>query len=196
MSAFESEVAEVEHLLTLSTYAGTKSVLELHLNKLKKVESDRIAREQAALRPKVDTPVSSVPVSAHNAKLNFIPIEDFAWDQGEYNSPTISIFIDLDGVGAAKDRVQADFYENSFDLKVTDLNGKNYRLLKDNLEKNIVPGSCKCVVKANKLVLKLQKVKGEYSYEHWSSLTSKKKKDESAGAAKKDKDPMGGKYKE
>ena len=33
-------------------------------------------------------------------------------------------------------------------------------------------------MKKDKIVLKLQKVKGEYSYEHWSSLTAKKKREE------------------
>lgn len=43
-------------------------------------------------------------------------------------------------------------------------------------------------MKKDKIVLKLQKVKGEYSYEHWSSLTAKKKREE----AESKKDPMGG----
>ena len=38
------------------------------------------------------------------------------------------------------------------------LNGVNYRLLKDNLEKDIVPGSSKFIVKRDKVVIKLQKV--------------------------------------
>ena len=41
-----------------------------------------------------------------------------------------------------------------------------------------------------KVVIKLQKVKGEYSYEHWAGLTSKNKRDSTAEVEKK-KDPMG-----
>ena len=95
-------------------------------------------------------------------------------------------------MGEAKDRVEANFSDNAFDLKVTDLKGKNYRLLKDNLEKNIVPSGCKCVVKSNKIVLKLQKVKGPHSYEHWNHLTAKKKASDAAGKSKKE-DPTAGK---
>jgi len=63
------------------------------------------------------------------------------------------------------------------------------RLLKDNLDKDIIPDKSRVVVKKNKIVLKLAKVKGEYSYEHWNNLTAKKSREE-----KKDtkKDPMGG----
>jgi hypothetical protein len=194
MSGFSSEIAEVEHLLSIATHAGVQAVLTAHKTKLQKAEADQQKREAAAAQSQSATPAAT-PVAAIPtvSKILYTPIEDFAWDQGEYNSPTVSIFIDLDGVGAAKDRVESNFTTNGFDLKVTDLNGKNYRLLKDNLEKNIVPDKCKCVVKNNKIVLKLQKVKGEYSFDHWNSLTAKKKKDDATAAGAK-KDPMGGEY--
>lgn len=201
MSEFSSELAETEHLISLATFSGIKALLQAHAAKLKKAEAERINRENATTAASV---ASSSTNSASVEKLSstsaaplfkgtFIPIEGYAWDQGEYNSPVVSIFIDLDGVGTVKDRVEVNFTKSSFDLKVTDLNGKNYRLYKDNLEKNIVPDKSKFIVKSNKIVLKLQKVKGEFSYDHWSSLTAKKKKTEDAVADTK-KDPMGGTF--
>jgi len=71
---------------------------------------------------------------------NFVPIEDFAWDQGSYNSPIVTVYVELDNVGSVKDSVKVDFTQSSFDITVTNLNGKNYRLFKDNLEKDIIPG--------------------------------------------------------
>jgi len=44
-------------------------------------------------------------------------------------------------------------------------------------------------VKKDKIVLKLQKIKGEYSYDSWTSLTAKKKREETEASKK---DPMGG----
>ena len=41
----------------------------------------------------------------------------------------------------------------------------------------------------DKVILKLAKVKGEYSFEHWTALTSKKSKEQKEA---KKKDPMGG----
>ena len=32
-------------------------------------------------------------------------------------------------------------------------------------------------MKKNKIILKLQKIKGEYSFEHWTNLTAKKPRD-------------------
>jgi hypothetical protein len=66
--------------------------------------------------------------------------------------------VELENVGTVKDNVTCDFTNCSFDLKVHGLNGKNYRLINDNLEKDIVPGQSKFVVKKNKVVITLQKV--------------------------------------
>jgi calcyclin binding protein len=43
-----------------------------------------------------------------------------------------------------------------------------------------VAASSKFVVKKDKVILKLGKVKGEYSYDSWSSLTAKKGKKDTA----------------
>lgn len=187
------EITETENLLNSATFDGVKSVLRGHLEKLRKQQ----VQQQTAtapvpimeVTPKVVETASIKPAST--SSISYIPIESFAWDQGSYNSPNVTVFIDLEGVGSAKDRVQVEFGKHSFDLKVLDVEGKNYRLLKDNLEKDIIPGSSSYVVKKNKVVLKLQKVKGEYSYDQWTTLTGKKKRDEEDTTAKKD--PMGGK---
>jgi len=124
-------------------------------------------------------------------------ISDFAWDQGEYNSPKVTVYVELEGVGGiSKDNVTCTFTKDTFDLQVVGLSGKNYRLLQDNLDKDIIPGESKFLVKANKIVLKLAKTKGEYSFDNWTSLSSKKTKGDKAAsksAASGGKaDPMGG----
>ena len=77
------------------------------------------------------------------------------------------------------------YTRRSFDLKVVGLEGKSYRLFKDNLAHNIDVDKSKYVVKPNKVVVKLGKVKGEFSYDNWTELTSKKSK-EAAKRAKSD----------
>lgn len=67
----------------------------------------------------------------------------------------------LSGVGEVKDRVTVSFGKHSFDLKVMDLAGRNYRLVNNNLEKDILPEQSSFIVKKNRLVIKLQKVKGK-----------------------------------
>lgn len=41
----------------------------------------------------------------------------FAWDQGGYNSPKVSVYVTLEGVGSAKDRVSCSFTPRGFDLR-------------------------------------------------------------------------------
>ena len=194
-SPLELEVAEAENLLNIATYPGLKSVVQSHLFKLKKQ-----LEQQLPTKANEDSNViedknieSSVPSSSSVPRPivvgNYIPIENYAWDQGSYNSATVTVYAELEDVGNVKDRVQVSFDQHGFDLRVMDLNGKNYRLLKDNLEKDIIASESTFTVKRNKVVIKLKKVKGEYSYEHWTSLTAKKKREESESAKK---DPMGG----
>lgn len=68
------------------------------------------------------------------------------------------MYVDLDGVGDVKDGVTCDFKKDGFDLKVHGISGLNYRLVKDNLEKDIIPDQSKFTVKRNKVVIKLAKV--------------------------------------
>lgn len=126
----------------------------------------------------------------------FKPVDKYAWDNGGYSDPKLTIYVteNMEGVGAIKDQVSCEFDEWGFDLKVMGLNGVNYRFLKDNLEHKIVPSQSKFIVKKNGINLKLAKVKGEYgSYDAWSKLESKKTKaQKEADANKTDKDPTAG----
>lgn len=189
-----SEVEEVENLLNQATYPGVRGSLQNYLNKLK------LTASQTESIPNVDTTNSSVstgtstvatPVSTLKPLVSFgqfIAIENFSWDQGPYNTPVVTVYVELDGVGSVKDDVKIQFGTHSFDLQVFGLNGKNYRLVKDNLDKDIIPNQSKIIVKQNKILIKLQKVKGEYSYENWNALSAKKPRNAETEAEKK-KDP-------
>ena len=171
------EIAEIDRFLEQATFQSVKNAL----SSLKR-------RLQPPPAPVV-TAAPSVPVNASGSGDTYISIDNFAWDQGEYNSPTVTIYVDLPGVGSVKDNVKCEFKKDEFDLTIHGLNGKNYRLLKDNLDKDIIPGNSKIIVKKDKVVVKLAKVKGEYSYDHWTGLTSKKTKEKKEASSK---DPMGG----
>jgi len=89
-----------------------------------------------------------------------------------------------------KEQIKCDFHTSSFDLIVKNLEGKSYRLVKTNLEKDIVPDKSKYIVKSDKIVIKLAKVKGEYgSFDYWSKLTNEKK---GVTGSKKSDDPSAG----
>jgi len=116
------------------------------------------------------------PVSAY---VKYIPINKFALDLGGYNCPSVTLYLHIPSVGSiSKENIQCHFTKSSVDLIVHDLNGRNYRLLKDNLDKDIDPNKSKYVVKKHKIIIKLAKVKAEYgSYDSWQNLSSKKSKE-------------------
>lgn len=119
------------------------------------------------------------PIVSESAK--FTPVDRFSFDAGGYNSQFVTIYIPLPNVGSSipRDFIKCSFSKDSFDLIVTGLNGKNYRLYNNNLENEIIAEKSKYVVKSDKIVIKLAKVKGEYgSYDNWNQLSAKKGKKE------------------
>jgi len=108
----------------------------------------------------------------------YVSVDRFSFDAGGYNSQFVSIYIPLPGVGAIpRSDIECTFTSTSFDLIVKNLDGKSHRMFKNNMEKDIDPTKSKYVVKADKIVVKVAKVKGEYgSYDSWSTLTAKKTK--------------------
>eukprot|EP00956_Cyclotella_meneghiniana_P030628 scaffold77778_cov54-Cyclotella_meneghiniana.AAC.4 len=135
------------------------------------------------------TPATSVPITSTATKYRAFPT--YYFDAGSYNSPTVSVYIPLDSIGSHdKSKISCQFTPSSFDLIVLDYdNNTNYRLLNDNLEHDIDVTKTKYIIKPNKIILKLGKIKGEYSYDSWTQLTAKKKKEK--GSGKKD-DPAAG----
>ena len=140
------------------------------------------AEEAPAAKPAPLPPVADPPKRApasvqppRTAKYQSFPT--YQVDMGSYDSPAISVYVPLNGIGKHdKSKITCDLKSTSFDLVVTDFEGKSYRLLNDNLEKDIDAAKSKYVVKPNKIIIKLGKVKGEYGYDSWTQLTAKKKK--------------------
>ncbi len=195
------EIAEIDEFINKTRYEGVKIVLTKYKAELQqKLLSQTNTTKNISQIPAANTSGSStnnvpnktviIPPSLVSG-IKFLPIENFAWDQGEHNSSLITIYIDdLDGVGALPtENIIFTPTKASFELTINDLNGKNYKLIKDNLEKDIIPEESTIIIKKNKIILKLKKKKGEYSYEHWSSLTSKKPRTDKIESKS---DPMGG----
>jgi calcyclin binding protein len=176
---------EIDRLTALESQNKTK-VPGLNLSSQLSKKSETKSTKQSAQPIKPTRPPAAIP----GAKYVVPP--SFGWDQkGDW--VTISIR-DLPGVGSLdKSKVSCDFTSDSFDLCIHDLDGKNYRVLRDNLDKDIIPGESKLKIKSNKVYIKLKKVPGEYGADHWTNLTSKKSKKEKKSQAKSKKDdPMGG----
>jgi calcyclin binding protein len=187
------DAAAIEHVAASVTRPGAKMDLEALVQKLrresaalKRVEESKEKIEEVSMKdpdtspPSKDTtaPPSKPPPPPSMPTAMYAPIDRFAFDAGGYNSSHVTLYVPLPSVGSIpRESITCDFTPSSFDLIVKDLNGKSYRLFRDNLEKDIDPDTSKFLVKADKVVVKLGKVKSEYgSYDLWTDLTAKKVK--------------------
>jgi calcyclin binding protein len=128
--------------------------------------------------PKTPVSIPAVaPPPPASSSVKYTTIDRFAFDDGGYKNGFVTLYVPLPGVGSiSKDNVKCEFGTSQFDLVVDNLNGKSYRLKKDHLEKDIVVEKSKYLIKADKIIVKLAKVKSEYgSYDHWSKLTDNKR---------------------
>jgi len=119
-------------------------------------------------------------------------ITTFALDLGGYDKPIVTVDIRMKGVEALPaDNITCDFTGSSFDLKIVGFEGANHRMLKTNLDKDIVPGQSSFKVKKNHVLVSLHKVKGEYAYDSWADLCAKgRRKDTTAAAKEKPQDSI------
>ncbi len=120
----ESEREQTLRFLSQASFPGLKSVLERYANSLAP-KQDAVPPAPAAVTPPVPPAAKPAAAPVTSSLLlgqkQYIPVEDFSWDQGDYNSSTVTVYVDLPGVGTVKDSVTCDFGVSSFDLKVITL---------------------------------------------------------------------------
>lgn len=208
------DAEEIEKLISELERPTAKVRVESLVKKIRKEASALLAVEKTStgdesvkptINAKTSPPPSSNPVPTATSKpvatgtpLNapspkYVSIDRFAFDAGANTDKFVTLYLPLPGVGSIpdkKEQISCDFGTDSFDVIVRDLNGKSYRLIKNKLEHSIVPEKSKYIVKADKIVVKLHKVKGEYggTFSIWTKLTDPKWKDKK----KKDADPSAG----
>lgn len=86
---------------------------------------------------------------------------------------------DMEGVEKLHyDEIHCEFGENSFDLKILGLNGRNWRIEKQRLYRDIIPEQSRVVVKNGKCRLLLKKFT---KWEHWRKLEGKHRKKKADG---------------
>ena len=201
-SFHQNDINELKALLKQAQRTTVQQFLQKEITRLTTLEADKIPpavlnldsqlSSSSSIKNKAIRPVKPTRPPAAIQGAKYIVPASFGWDQkGDW--VTISIR-DLPGVGSLDaSKIVCDFTTESFDLCIHDLDGMNYRVLRDNLDKDIVPSESKLKVKANKVYIKLKKVPGQYGADMWTNLTSKKsKKEKKASKKSKKDDPMGG----
>jgi calcyclin binding protein len=203
----EADLKELNAMLALSKRPSVQTELKRLQAKLEqelKAAQAQRSVPQAEAEPQVATPTSPMPTekpttspAAPSAPAPasvdvksagpWTEITTFALDLGGHNKPEVAVDVRLKGVEALpRENITCDFTEASFDLKVVGLDGTNYRFLRTNLDKDIVPAESQVKVKKNHVIVQLQKVKGEYGYDSWTDLCAKGKRKPTSSNAKSD----------
>lgn len=123
--------------------------------------------------PQVDQPATPLFRTAVSAKdlLAYETVSTFSWEQTD---DTVKVLVPMEGV--SKDLVTVNFTATSFDLKVTGLNGRNYRCAVPKLLLKVAPDACSFMVPKSqkRVVIKLAKASSSgYAEKHWSELKEK-----------------------
>ncbi|KAK4751156.1 hypothetical protein SAY87_004638 [Trapa incisa] len=169
------DLEELRQLHGIAKRPRVVSLISCEISKLEKLSS--VSPAQIPNPSPVPTP-AKVPSTS---SLIYTTLGSFSWDQ---DSDKLKIYISLEGVD--QEKVQSEFKPMSVDIKIHDVQGKNYRCVIPKLNKEIVPEKCKILVKPTRVIVTLPKAtKGNWLDLHY-------KDDKLKPSADKDKDPMAG----
>ncbi|KAJ7297138.1 hypothetical protein O6H91_Y078100 [Diphasiastrum complanatum] len=175
MAAIEvaDDIEELKHLLTQCKRPRVQSLLSSELQSLEK------AHTAAALDQVVKVP--PLQKGASMPEVHYTPLSTFSWEQDSYK---VKVYFPLEG--ASQEKASFNCSQASFDVKLHDVNGKNYRCGIPKLNKAIDPEKSSVLVKPKRIIITLKKQdKG-----HWLDLHFKE--DMFKPNLGKDKDPMSG----
>ncbi|KFK44830.1 hypothetical protein AALP_AA1G308200 [Arabis alpina] len=171
---------DLEELKQLQNIAKRPRVLNLITSEISNLEKLRDSAISSSVKPEVPVAVPA-PVKAVSPALNYVTLGTFSWDQ---DTEKVKMYISLEGVD--QEKVQAEFKPMSLDIKIHDVQGKNYRCAVPKLHRDIVPEKCKVLVKPKRIVITMFK----YSRGNWLDIHHKE--DKIKPSLEKEKDPMAG----
>lgn len=179
---FRDEISEWEELKKCAKKQKILNQIDAHINTLR----EQLYRLESQATPQKVEEIKTVQNANHkNAqkKDDFLPIQQFAWDQ---ESDKITIYVTLKGIHNISDEnIQVNFSTNTFDIKIYDLGGKNYRMHIAKLCNLIVPSKSTFKVKKDAISIKLIKD----GYKHWEQLQFKETLKPKAAEPSESSDP-------
>lgn len=198
MGVEAADVEEVERLLRGCSRPLVRSKLEALAGELRaqvprepvpaeKPAADKPATPAQKEAPSAETAPAPAPVVVTGGPWTEFP--SYSFEAGSYGSEKVTVSVRLKGIGELpREQITCTFGKSQFDLRIMGWEGKNWRMFKTNLEKEVDTSKCSFKVTKNSVYVYLAKVKGEYGYESWADLVSKKSKKD----GEKSSDPTAG----
>ncbi|KAK0579874.1 hypothetical protein LWI29_032941 [Acer saccharum] len=174
------DLEELRQLHSIAKRPRIISLINTEIQNLEKFSKDAGLAAPATVSQS-PTPITTAAKVPYTPALSYVTVASFSWDQ---DNEKVKIYISLEGVD--KEKMETEFKQMSFDVKFHDVQGKNYRFTIPKLNKEIVPESCKAVVKPTRVIITLVKA----SKGNWLDLPFKD--DKLKPNLDKERDPMAG----
>ncbi|KAI3410303.1 Calcyclin-binding protein [Psidium guajava] len=171
------DLEELRQLQSIAKRPRVVSLISSEILNLEKLSTDAVTAHAS----QTSEPISTQAGVPSTPALNYVTLASFSWDQ---DSDKVKIYLSLEGVD--QEKMESEFKTMSLDIKMHDVQGKNYRFTIPKLNKAIVPEKSKVVVKPTRIIVTLFKA----SKGNWLDLQFKE--DKLKPSVDKDKDPMAG----
>ncbi|GAW83756.1 calcyclin binding protein [Plasmodium gonderi] len=162
VTELNEDIAELNKLLKLAVRENVKEKIK-HCIENTTVEIAKLKLEASQTPSKISE--KSAPLNHSNISYN--SVQSFAWNQ-EGNK--VTVFLTVQNVhNIDKNKIFTEFNERSFEVKMHDVNKKNYRFCIKKLHEKIVPS--KCCFKIKKDAVHVYLIKQDQKY--WDNLNFK-----------------------
>ncbi|XP_031563903.1 calcyclin-binding protein-like [Actinia tenebrosa] len=183
---------EIRSLISMSRRTRVKEVLQRELLNVEQemalIKHDEMSH-QAHREIKAEQPETTGEPKKLKPCSYTTSITSYAWDQSD---KFVKVYITLPGVEKlSKEKIASKFTGNSMDVKVYDLDGKNYQLKIIRLFHGIVSEESYVKVKSGSLLVMMKKEKEKEKWEDvCKKVTAKSSRDFASGFDDKAKDPQ------
>uniref|UniRef100_A0A1L8DLP9 Calcyclin-binding protein n=1 Tax=Nyssomyia neivai TaxID=330878 RepID=A0A1L8DLP9_9DIPT len=158
---------DLEELVKLQEAAVRPKVKDALALERRRWETDLATLQQNVLSSSASTPATTSTVP----KRYIVELTNYAFDQSD---AFVKLFVTLDGVQVVPEEgVTCEFTENSLNLLVKDLNGKDYNLIVKNLLEPIDVSKSYRKIKSDLVAIYMKKVQPG---KKWDCLTKTEKK--------------------
>jgi len=164
------EIQELRQLLHYAKRPRVQSLLSSHISGLEKQAAAAAAEQKPKMERKFAPPA-----------VTYTTLTTLSWDQ---DNEKVKIYIPLEG--ACQEKMVADIQSASFDLKIHDVGGKNFRYSILKLNKSIVPDQSTVLAKPKRVIVSLKKT----DLGDWQDLHKKEEKSKAPASDKEN--PMAG----
>ncbi|KAJ8918031.1 hypothetical protein NQ315_011487 [Exocentrus adspersus] len=162
----KKDIAELESLEKQVTRQRNKDILSIELRKL---VSEVVKLEEQRSQTTLPAAASTNSLGATNKRYE-IKLNNYAWDQ---TSKYVKFYVTLKNVhNLPAENIKCDFTHKSLELKVLDLDNKDYVLRINNLLKTILPEQSNWKLKTDMVIVNAAKKE----VENWSHVTEWEKK--------------------